>query len=207
MFKTINGGQLPQRATKYSAGFDVFANEDVVIGAGETKVIGLGITIDYDFFIDVSHGAMDQRRDWIMQDKGFLSDADEEQVKEIASEAWESFFEAHYLELHPRSSLRAKGLGGGVGIIDIDYRDEIKIVITNPLSINDVAAIAINWISKAIMHVFNKEYAEKMYPSCYKVQRGDKIGQLILKRHEGWLLSAEYTRDEERNGGFGSTDQ
>lgn len=34
MFKTINGGQLPQRATKYSAGFDVFANEDVVIGAG-----------------------------------------------------------------------------------------------------------------------------------------------------------------------------
>ena len=24
MFKSINGGKLPQRATKYSAGFDVF---------------------------------------------------------------------------------------------------------------------------------------------------------------------------------------
>lgn len=128
---------------------------------------------------------MDQRRDWIIQDKGFLSDVDEEQVKEIASEAWESFFEAHYFELHPRSSLRAKGLGGGVGIIDMDYRDEIKMVITNPID-NEIKHTAIG---------------------DYRISKGAKIGQLILKRHEGWLLSAEYTKDEERNGGFGSTDQ
>lgn len=38
MFKSLNGGVFPQRATKYSAGFDVFSNEDVTIGAGETKV-------------------------------------------------------------------------------------------------------------------------------------------------------------------------
>jgi len=177
MFKSINGGQLPQRATKCSAGFDVFANEDVVIGAGETKLIGLGICIDNDFFIDVSRGAMDQRRDWIIQDKGFLSHADEERVKEIADEAWESFFEAHYIELHPRGSLRLTGLGGGVGIIDMDYRHEIKMVITN--------------------------HYER--DSMFKISKGDKIGQLILKRHEGWLLSAEYTKDEERTGGFGST--
>ena len=46
MFKSINGGRLPERATRYSAGFDVFANEDVVIGAGETKLVGLGIALD-----------------------------------------------------------------------------------------------------------------------------------------------------------------
>ena len=57
MFKTINAGQLPQRATKYSAGFDVFANEDMVINAGETKAIRLGIRLDGEFipvFVDLS---------------------------------------------------------------------------------------------------------------------------------------------------------
>ena len=46
MFKTINGGILPKRFSKYSAGFDVCSNEDIVIVAGETKLIGLGIAID-----------------------------------------------------------------------------------------------------------------------------------------------------------------
>ena len=50
MFKQINGGKLPQRAKKYSASFDVYANEDVVIGAGETKLVGLGIAIDTEAF-------------------------------------------------------------------------------------------------------------------------------------------------------------
>lgn len=34
-----------------------------------------------------------------------------------------------YLELHPRSSLRAKGIISGVGVIDADYRDEIKLIV------------------------------------------------------------------------------
>jgi dUTPase len=42
------------------------------------------------------------------------------------------------------------------------------------------------------------------YPQ-YAIKKGDKIGQLILKRHEGYLLPAEYTKDEARTGGFGST--
>ncbi len=36
MFKSINGGILPQRATIYSAGFDVFANEARNGGFGST---------------------------------------------------------------------------------------------------------------------------------------------------------------------------
>ena len=40
---------------------------------------------------------------------------------------------------------------------------------------------------------------------AYTILKGDKIGQLVLKRHEGYLLPQEYTLDAERNGGFGST--
>lgn len=148
MFKTINGGKLPERATIHSAGFDVFANKSYVIDAGETVLIDLGIAL-----IDEPLGS-------------------------IFGETILNFNEIFYFELHPRSSLRLKGVGGGVGIIDIDYRDEIKMIVTNPL---DYTRLVIN--------------------------RGDKIGQFIFKRHEGWLLPPEYTKDAVRNGGFGSTNE
>lgn len=165
MFKTIPGGRLPERATRYSAGFDVFANEDVVIGAGETKIVGLGIVIDFDLIAqNIAFERMNNLEDWMS---------------------------CHYLELHPRSSLRAKGLGGGVGIIDMDYRDEIKIVITNLVKNT---------------HLYE---LQRRFPlntgTDFVINRGDKIGQILLKRHEGWLLPAEYTLDQERQGGFGST--
>lgn len=148
MFKTINGGKLPERATIHSAGFDVFANKSYVIDAGETVLIDLGIAL-----IDEPLGS-------------------------IFGETILNFNEIFYFELHPRSSLRLKGVGGGVGIIDIDYRDEIKMIVTNPLGYSRLV-----------------------------INRGDKIGQLIFKRHEGWLLPPEYTKDEVRNGGFGSTNE
>ena len=141
MFKIINGGRLPERATKYSTGFDVFANETVVIGTGETKLVPLGIAIDETCSM-VNSGDM--------------------------------FY--HYFELHPRSSLRLKGVGGGVGIIDMDYINlEIKMILTAP------------------------------YGKLFSVKRGDKIGQLILQKHWGFLLPSEYKAQVERSGGFGST--
>lgn len=109
MFKSINGGLLPQRATKYSAGFDVFANEDVTIGAGETVLVGLGIALDGEI---LSIGD----NDWFCANDG---DEMKDSTAFMATE--------YYLELHPRSSLRAKGLGGGVGIIDMDFIPKCKI--------------------------------------------------------------------------------
>lgn len=164
MFKSINGGKLPQRATRHSAGFDVFANEDVYIGAGQTKIINLGICLAIETMDD---------------------DVDLEAISE-----------GYYLELHPRSSLRAKGLGGGVGIIDIDYRDEIKMVITHPINyaLADVESV-------------EQGYADVSFQDVFLIKKGDKIGQLIMKHHEAWLLPSEYTLDADRNGGFGSTNQ
>lgn len=166
MFKSINGGILPQRATKYSAGFDVFANEDVTIGAGETVLVGLGIALDE---VGIA----------LYGDSGFET--------------------KHYFELHPRSSLRAKGLGGGVGIIDIDYRDEIKMVIHNHIT------WAITTGYGGVRLLCKESRDNDILADNYEIKKGDKIGQLILKRHEGYLMPSEYTKDEDRVGGFGST--
>lgn len=42
MFKVIEGGFEPVRSTKYSAYVDLFSREDVVIGAGELRLLSWG---------------------------------------------------------------------------------------------------------------------------------------------------------------------
>ena len=100
MFKLINGGEkLPTRATRFSAGFDVYSREDKVIGAGCTELIGLGIALD----IEIKNN--------------------EFQIQHYKRNA-----NSHFLELHIRSSLRAKGLTSlGTGVIDLDFVPNCKI--------------------------------------------------------------------------------
>lgn len=140
------------RATKHSAAFDVCANESILIQPGETVLVGLGIKIDEEV------------------QKGLVKLIDGMPPFLIP------VMETHYLELHPRSSLRLSGLGGGSGIIDMDYEFEIKMVISNPVHF-----------------------------TAYQVTKGDRIGQMLLKRHEGKYLHSKYTKDDNRTGGFGST--
>ena len=72
---------------------------------------------------------------------------------------------------------------------------EIKMVIHNPLRWGEVPVSGDPTIcTKGVQ-----------YNASYVIKKGDKIGQLILCRHEGWLLPSEYTKDEERTGGFGSS--
>ena len=184
MFKSVNGGILPKRFTKYSCGFDVYANEDVVIGAGETKLVGLGIAID-------------QKLPNITK---MLNNAKVDPMTSVSD-----YMKAHYLELHIRSSLRVKGLTSlGTGIIDIDYSDEIKMVVHNPIcGYEDVAHCDYGIVA---MPFGASMFAGERNP-IYEIKKGDKIGQLILKRHEGYLMPQEYTLDAERSGGFESTGQ
>ena len=154
MFKVLDEVCQPTRATKYSAMVDLYAREDVIIGAGETKIVPLGVKID----------------------KGSIKDSLED---------WEhigGFMESHYLELHPRSSLRAKGLIIGVGVIDLDYPDEIGLIVNNPIRACG------EWGHYEYNHIINK---------------GDKIAQCTLMEHKGYLLGIE--SDVKRSGGFGST--
>ncbi len=168
MLKTINGGKKPTKATKYSAGIDLYANEDITICAGDTAVVGLGVCIDFENFWDI-----------YVHDN--LSDKSQTQLK-IRKKM---FIERHYLELHPRSSLRAKGLIAGVGVIDLDYEREIKIIIHKPLTMFEVV--------------------NDIYDEDFIIKKGDKIAQIILKEHKGYLFGIE--SNEKRNGGFGSTDE
>ena len=163
---------MPKRFTKYSCGFDVFANEDKVIAAGQTELIGLGIAIDLEQIKGRFIGA-------------YLSDNEADEY--FDEHAFTEFKERHYFELHIRSSLRAKGLTSlGTGVIDMDFDQEIKMVINNPIT--DLFA----WLGVDDQ-------------SEYAINKGDKIGQLILLQHAGYLMPDEYTLDNERVGGFGSS--
>jgi len=184
MFKTINEGKMPTRATKYSAAVDLYANEDVVIGAGETAIIGLGVCIDIQKFTSD------------------ITDAYKDEGLEVVLEKIENFKLSHYLELHPRSSLRAKGLISGVGIIDLDYKDEIKIIIHNPIIGAYLSPIKLNdgdFIgNEIILEGMSYEGNDK-----YTINNGDKIAQVLLKEHKGYLLNI--SSEDERTGGIGST--
>ena len=164
MFKVLDGATAPTRATKYSAMVDLYAREDVVIGAGETKIVPLGVKID----------------------KGSIKDSLED---------WEhigGFMESHFIELHPRSSLRAKGLIIGVGVIDLDYPDEIGLIVHNPIK---RACFGVNETGKY-------DYEADVWGE-HIINKGDKISQCTLMEHKGYLLGIE--SDTERSGGFGST--
>jgi dUTPase len=51
MFKVFKDGKLPTKGSKYSAAVDLYAREDVVVGAGETVLVPLGVCIDLDSLI------------------------------------------------------------------------------------------------------------------------------------------------------------
>lgn len=164
MFKKLTDDAiLPQAQTQYSAGYDVYASEDIIIGAGETKLVPLGIALD-----------------------------------ELGGN-----LKNYYFGLYLRSSYGAKGLilPNGVGIIDMDYKGEIKQIIHNTNAFNGV---------------YTTEQGDVLFEDevesidglnvAYQIKKGDRVGQLILHKHYGLkLLGSEYRKDEVRVSGFGST--
>ena len=170
MFKVMEGGFEPVRSTKYSAYVDLFSAEDVAIGAGETKVIKLGIKLDLDKLY----------RSWYFYTE-----------QNNISGSWDMYLSSHYLEVALRSSLAVKGLiiANGIGIIDLDYPDEIGLIVHNPTKI-----------------AYEKAEDTSGYVECddnFIINKGDKVAQCTLKEHKGYLLG--YETETLRAGGFGST--
>ena len=174
MFEVLDTVCQPTRATKYSAMVDLYAREDVVIGAGETKIVPLGVKIDRGWFPN-------------------MYPIDIENMERCMYD----FCSRHFLELHPRSSLRAKGLIIGVGVIDLDYPDEIGLIVHNPITGITKHAISDTEFCEA----FTCGNHANVYG--YTIKKGDKVAQCTLKEHKGYLLGIE--SDTERTGGFGST--
>jgi len=150
MLKSINGGKLPTKGSKYSACVDLFTNIDITIEAGQTKLIPLGICLDYDNFPIYLKNNM----------------------------------KSHYLQLMLRSSIGKKGLimPNGVGIIDIDFKDEIKLIVYNPL----IDGAGYENIS-------------------FSIPRFKRIAQITILEHKSYLFGIDTST--KRTGGFGSTDK
>ena len=173
MFEILDEEKKKKRGTKYSAYVDLFAREDITIGAGETKVIKLGIKLDLDKLY----------RSWYFYTE-----------QNNISGSWDMYLRSHYLEAALRSSLGVKGLiiSNGIGIIDLDYPDEIGLIVCNPL--NDIDLIE------------NYNYCNQNIPPKlrkFKIKKGDKVAQFTLKEHKGYLMG--YETETLRTGGFGST--
>lgn len=93
MFKILDEVCTPKRGTKYSAYVDLFAREDITIGAGETKIVKLGVKLNiemlvYEYFSQLPF-------DYVI--KNNINGAND-------------FLKSHYLEVALRSSLGVKGL-------------------------------------------------------------------------------------------------
>ena len=194
MFKTIGDGKLPTRGSKFSACVDLYASESITIGAGETKLVGLGVAIDINrgFFDDyaLSIGKKDDGMDF----------------EEYYEDLKEFFYSSHYLQLMLRSSLGKKGLilPNGVGVIDMDYKDEIKMIIHNPMFDK---LKALETLDTDYDDGGNYEFHEESDNILlgFSIKKGERIAQITLLEHKSYLFGIE--SEEERTGGFGSTNK
>jgi len=179
MFKILTDGCEPTRGSKYSACIDLYASEDVTIGAGETKLVGLGVAINSAELAHIArYHSIDNAPTNIIDYEQYLKNH------------IEFFYKTHYLQLMLRSSLGKKGLTlpNGVGVIDLDYKDEIKMIIHYPLEVLRKKGVAI---------------AVPASSRRFTIEKGDKIGQITLLEHKSYLFGID--TEEKRNGGFGSS--
>lgn len=181
MFKVLENGKMPTRGSKYSACVDLYASHDVVISAGETVVVGLGVCIDLE------NSNVYKTSDYVWAKK---KNPSKETLEIIKHQAIIDFMQENYLQLMLRSSLGKKGLilPNGVGIIDIDFEQEIKMIIHNPLT---------------RLSQFDETQRGALDCVAYKINKGDRIGQITLLEHKSFLFGID--SDDVRDGGFGST--
>lgn len=162
MFTVLDEVCEPKRATEYSACVDLFAREDVIIGAGETKIIPLGVDIDLE---QLCHS-------WYFYTEQNNIDG-----------SWEHFLKSHYLALFIHYSLALKGLiiPNGQVVIDLDYPNELRLIVHNPVQRFDSRGIACDFMEAG-------RYKEG---GQYKISKGDKVAQCTLMEHKSYLMVYE----------------
>jgi len=178
MFKILDEVCTPTKGSKYSACVDLYARKDVTMGAGETALVPLGVKIDLTKFASFD--------EYHKENFAFI-------ILPEGQEPFEAFKSSHYLQLMLRSSLGKKGLvlPNGVGVIDLDYKDEIMMIIHNPIT------SSIDYQDGSTELLGALELRE------YSIKSGDKIAQITLLEHKAHLFDIE--SEDERTGGFGST--
>lgn len=183
MFKILDEVCVPTKGTEFSACIDLYASEDVVIGVGETVLVGLGVKIDLETPKFKSRLALNYSKQESFDNfKNFRR----------------FFMKSHQLNLHIRSSMSAKHgliIANGTGIIDFDYSDEIKICLHNPIT---------NICFDGCGNLASKTVGERELSKVF-IKRGQPIAQISLVEHKSYLFDTDSA--EKRDGGFGSTDK
>ena len=187
MFKTVKDGKLPQIQTEFSAGADCFAREDVIIGAGETKVVPLGIMIDLEqikYIPKMTKWALDKYNNGL---------TDLETYESVEKNNLIEFMKSHYFKVSLRSSMSSKHgliIANGEGVIDMDYNGEIGVIIHNPVT-----------------HESVYDFSQEKYEHYFEIKKGDRVAQIMLMKNENHLMPDSYRLNNKRDGGFGSTNQ
>jgi len=188
MLKVVEGGTPPKIKTKYSSSADLCSRVDIVIGAGETKIIPLGVKIDLDELKEIILLKEFGSKNWGATIKNKVLSATDKFV--------DNFLKSHFMELKLRSSLALKGLiiANGVGEIDIDYPDEIGLIVHNPLLSKQYVQNGENYT--VLLDDDDNEFI---------IKAGDRVAQIKLMEHKNYLMPDRFRNDDIRTGGFGST--
>jgi dUTPase len=157
-----------------------------VIGAGETKVVKLGVKLDLEMLETIA-----------MKEANYFYNYSDGEIKAMTHD----FLKSHYLEVALRSSLGVKGLiiANGTGKVDLDYPDEIGLIVHNPVTEHTITW----WIDRiAKMCGLNTNF-NKNNNANFLIKKGSKVAQCTLIHHKCYLMG--YESDVVRDGGFGST--
>ena len=189
MLKVLVKGCEPTKATEFSSCIDLYASQDVVIRAGETKIVPLGVKIDLEKILDGIDSIYPHNEGMLPEYK------------------MDYFMKTHCFVLKCRSSLTLepkedkphyKGLiiANGVGEIDIDYPSEIGIILHKPIKATDIASMIMNT---------HEAFKDNEHIDCdvIIIKKGEKIAQIKLVEHKSNLIGV--SSKNKRVGGYGST--
>jgi len=165
MFKIVNNGILP---TMNSFGlFELYANGDFTIMAGESMSIPLGIKIDEKYIQENIENLQDEKHKLIEIYSG--------------GDCVDFFKKSHYIQITIGNYLYEKGLSyNGNGIVGLDYKGEIEIKIGNPITevYTSVGIEAFTW----------NEIDEITFNDDIVIKHGDLVAELALIEHKSYLL-------------------
>ena len=179
---------IPERQTSNSAGYDLEVAEDIIIPCYTSQIKKLTLfdyTDDYSI-ANLVNGLFDSKNfkrpepKTLKEVKTIVKDSGAKPT--LVSTGLKCYLEPNtYLELSVRSSTPLNYwlvLANGVGIIDADYANNE----------NNEGEIFLQFINLA--------------PFDIKLQKGDKVGQAIIKPY---LITNDDKAKGARLGGFGST--
>lgn len=109
--KLDEGAKIPTKGSENAAGHDIYSNENIIISAGERKLVSTGIKLDISGYVEHVQRNQNPRfgNDYLI-------------TPEVIPV---------YFRIAPRSGLAVKGIDVGAGVVDADYHLEVKVLLIN----------------------------------------------------------------------------